>query len=289
MTEITILSGKGGAGKTGITAALATVAKNAVFTDCDVDAADLHLILKPKILVTKVFEGAYVAEINSSECINCGLCVQYCRFDAIHFKPNIGLVINPLQCEGCRLCERVCPQNAITSEKSTNNFWYISDTRFGKMVHARMGPGEDNSGKLVTEVRNQAKQIARQHNLEYIITDGPPGIGCSAISALSGTQVVLLVIEPSKSGLHDAKRLLELALTFRAKIYMLINKFDLNSDVVTEIEQFAAEKSIEVLGKIPFTTDMVSAMIASQSIVEYEPESEISQTIRFVWERISSN
>ncbi len=231
MQELTILSGKGGTGKTSITAALASLALNAVICDSDVDAADLHLILQPKILQKEVFEGNYIAEINPELCHNCGICMEECRFDAIHLNQQDEYYINPLQCEGCRLCERLCPENAIKSIKSRNNFWMISDTRYGKMVHAHMGAGEENSGKLVTQVRKLARDIAKAENNDLIINDGPPGIGCPVISSLSGTQMVLLVIEPSKSGLHDIKRLIQLVSDFKIPMKAIINKYDIQLEI----------------------------------------------------------
>lgn len=289
MKEITIISGKGGTGKTTITAALSSIAENAVFCDSDVDAADLHLILKPQIIEEHTFLGAWVAEIDEEKCINCNICKDYCRFDAIHQKEFGGLYINPYQCEGCRLCERVCPVKAINSERSLNNFWYVSNTRFGKMVHAKMGPGEENSGKLVTEVRKKAKELAIEAGCDFILTDGPPGIGCAAISSITGSQSVLLVIEPSKSGLHDAKRVVELVKAFNTKIFALINKFDLNLELTDEIEKYLKEESIPMLAQIPFDTKFVESMILEKTIVEYSPDSEISKSLKSIWEELKKD
>ncbi len=286
MKEITILSGKGGTGKTTIASAIASVAKNAVFCDNDVDAADFHLILKPEILEEYTFIGGWQAGIDNEKCTNCGLCKKHCRFNAIHYKEEGGLYINPFQCEGCRLCERVCPQNAITSKQSNNNYWYVSDTRFGKFVHALMGPGEENSGKLVTQVRNRAKKIAEEIKADYVINDGPPGIGCAAISSITGTDAILLVIEPTKSGLHDIKRLIELIEEFGISVYSIINKYDINNEICSQIEKFLETKNIAVLSKIPFDKSFVEAMVQEKSIVEFNPESEISETIRTIWEKI---
>ncbi len=288
MKEITILSGKGGTGKTSVTAGLATLAKQTVFCDNDVDAADLFLILKPVIKEEHVFEGSWIVEIDTELCTNCAICKNYCRFNAIHYKNPGGLEINPHQCEGCRLCERVCPSVAITSTRSTNNFWYVSDTRFGKMVHAEMGPGEENSGKLVTEIRKRSKEIAQETNAHFIINDGPPGIGCAAISSLSGTQIALIVIEPSKSGLHDAKRLVKLIRTFNIVMFAIINKYDINLEMSKEIKNFLTSESIQLLAELPFDIKMVEAMIESKSIVEYAPGSETSQLLKNVWENLKT-
>lgn len=288
MNEITVLSGKGGTGKTSITAALATLAKDVVLCDSDVDAADLHLILKPEIIETHNFESSWVAKIHKENCTLCNICVDVCRYDAIHEMKDGSLEINPFQCEGCRLCERVCPEETISSSRSNNNFWYVSDTRFGTLVHAKMGAGEENSGKLVTQVREKAKEIAKENNIQIILNDGPPGIGCPVISALTATQTVLMVFEPSMSGFHDGKRLFELLDSFSPKIFALINKFDINIETSNEIEHWLNENSIPLLAKLPFDKQMVEAMINEQTIVEYNPESEISLLLKDAWEKLSN-
>jgi MinD superfamily P-loop ATPase len=288
MTEITILSGKGGTGKTSITAALATVASNFVLCDCDVDAADMHLIMHPEIEEEFVFEGAYVAKIDNDKCTRCSICINNCRFDAIS-RNNGNFIVDQFKCEGCRLCERICPVNAINSKRSTNNFFYNSNTRVGQFVHASMGPGEENSGKLVTQVRNEAKAIARANSLDIIINDGPPGIGCPVISSVTGVDKVLFVIEPTKTGLHDAKRLADLLKDNRAKKFAIINKADLNHEVAGEVESWLKKVEIPLLAKLPFDSDMVEAMIHGKSIIEYKPESIISNLILNVWERIIEN
>ena len=286
MMEITILSGKGGTGKTTITAALASVAENAVFCDNDVDAADLHLLFKPTIQEIHNFSSGWAVSIDNEKCTSCNLCAEYCRFDAIHQTKGGDMIINSFQCEGCRLCERVCPNYAITSKENTNNHWFISTSRFGALVHAEMGPGEENSGKLVSMVRKKAKEIGVASNHKYIINDGPPGIGCATIASLSGTNRVLLVIEPTKSGLHDAIRLVELISSFSIETFAVINKFDINIEVVKEIETFLNENKIPLLAKIPFNENMVESMAFGQTIVEYHPKSEITEIIKKVWEKL---
>lgn len=286
MKEITILSGKGGTGKTSIAAAMASLAGDAVFCDNDVDAADLHLILKPTIKEEHTYAGGRTATINDSSCTNCGICSEFCRFDAIHPNENGRFEINPFKCEGCRLCERLCPVQAITSVQSTNNNWYVSDTRFGTLVHAKMGPGEENSGKLVSEVRKKAKELAIEEKSRYLINDGPPGIGCAAISSLSGTDLVIMVIESTISGLHDVKRLYDLIQSFSIPTYALLNKFDINTTSTKEVEDFLRDNSIPIIGKIPFEEQMVNAMIEGKTIIEFDPQLETSKLIIEAWKSI---
>ena len=287
MKEITVLSGKGGTGKTSVTAALASLAGNAVFCDNDVDAADLHIIFQPEIQEINSFSSGWKANINPQICKNCGICIQYCRFDAIRLNSNRQVIIDQFQCEGCRICERICPVGAIESIRNEKNMWYVSDSRFGKLVHAQMAPGEENSGKLVTQVRKKAKEIALGQKLNYIINDGPPGIGCATIASLSGTNKVILVIEPTKTGLHDVQRLVELIESFKAEIYAVINKFDISFEISEIISSFLASKNIPLLAKIPFDKEMVEAMIQGMTIVEYNSESVISQKIREIWNKIN--
>jgi len=281
--EITILSGKGGTGKTSVTAALAQIAGNAVFSDCDVDASDLHLLLTPEIKEEHEFAGGRKAWINPAKCISCGICQDACRFDAIHKINGHAFYVNPFQCEGCRLCERICPASAITSSEPMNNRWFVSETRFGTMVHARMAPGEENSGKLVTAVREKARELAEDSGYDYIINDGPPGIGCPVIASLTGVNKVLMVIEPTKSGLHDMERLSELTRKFGIRTYALINKADLHPGLTASVSNRLKELEISCLGEIPFDENFVKAMVSGQTILEYVPDSASSLIIREAW------
>ncbi|MFW6222305.1 MAG: P-loop NTPase [Bacteroidota bacterium] len=289
MKEITILSGKGGTGKTTITAAIASMAKKSVFCDNDVDAADLHLLLKPTVKEEYSFNSGWDVSIDPAKCAGCGLCKRYCRFDAIHTTKDNEYSINPYQCEGCLLCERICPAQAITSKQNSNNYWYVSDTRFGPLVHAKMGPGEENSGKLVTQVRKKAKEIARQNQADYIINDGPPGIGCAAIASVTGTDEVLVVMEPTKSGLHDAQRLVELVQSFKIPVKAIINKDDINQEMANEIEQFFKRSEIQIIGSIPFDHAMTESMVRELTITEYQPKSLLSQKINNIWDKIKAD
>jgi MinD superfamily P-loop ATPase len=284
--EITVLSGKGGTGKTSITAAFASLAGEAVFCDCDVDAADLHLILNPDIQSTHAFISGSKAIVDASACSGCGLCMDVCRFDAVVQSGDSTFSIDVMFCEGCRLCSRLCPEHAIRIEDSLNNFWYVSSTRFGTLVHAHMKPGEENSGKLVATIRNKARAIAAQNNIGRIINDGPPGIGCPVIASLLGVHKVLLVAEPSVSGLHDALRLVELTRKVGIFTRAVINKWDLNPELSQKLEEELKQQSVAVISKIPFDRIFTDAMIAGQTIIEYAPESEATILLKNIWKMI---
>ncbi|MGD2034036.1 MAG: ATP-binding protein [Bacteroidales bacterium] len=286
MKEITVLSGKGGTGKTSITAALASLTMDSVFCDNDVEASDLHLILKPEIREENIFYGGWTPKINKDLCTQCGICIDHCRFDAIRSGPEGNLIIDRYGCEGCRLCDRLCPAGAVLSERNGTSKWFVSETRFGTLIHAKMGAGEENSGKLVTAVRKKAREIGEKNKAEYVINDGPPGIGCPTIASLSGADLVLIVIEPTKSGLHDVRRLTELIRSFDIPAYAIINKYNINSKVSEEIQNFLKAKAIEVLARIPFDREMVDAMIAGQTIYEYNPDNIISKKIYKTWQRM---
>ncbi len=280
-----MISGKGGTGKTSVTAAFASLAKNAVFADCDVDAADLYLILKPEIKRTMGFHGLQLAHIDNDKCIECKRCVDNCRFDAIDER----IIVKKSFCEGCGLCEYVCPANAIEMIDRDSGFSYISDTRFGPMAHAVLKTAEEASGKLVTVVRENAKKIAGEKNKDLIIIDGPPGIGCPVISAITGVDLVLIVTEPTLSGISDMERIIDVANHFDIPSLVCINKYDLNKNNSERIEKYCKTKNVEVVGKLPYDTDITKALIEEKNIIEYDPNLEISKKIIDMWNEIKKD
>ncbi len=281
MKELVIISGKGGTGKTTFTASFAALARDAVLADCDVDAADLHLLLKPDIRDREEFRSGFTASIIQDQCIQCGKCQEVCRFNAIDDTP----AINPFACEGCQVCFHVCPVEAIHLEENRCGEWYRSDTRYGSMVHARLGVAEENSGKLVAIVRQQAKQLAEEQGKSLVLVDGPPGIGCPVISSITGTTMVLVVTEPTLSGIHDLQRVTELAEHFQIPAGVCVNKADINPEITEQITRYCADHEIEVLGETPYDTDVVKALVRNQAVVETS-EGAASQMIRQVWQRI---
>ena len=281
MKELVVLSGKGGTGKTSIVGSLAALAVKKVLTDCDVDAADLHLLLNPSVKEQTEFWSGQTAHIDRDRCIECGLCQDLCRFDAIK-----DYTADPISCEGCGLCYQVCPVEAITMEESLSGHWFISETKYGPLVHARLGIAQENSGKLVAQVRQQAKQIAEEQNLEYIISDGPPGIGCPVISSLSGAKLALLVTEPTLSGIHDLERAFGICRHFGIPAVVCINKYDLNEDNSRQIESYCARQGISVTLKIPFDNVVTEALLHGVPVVEYSTGG-VSQEIEKLWHDIS--
>jgi MinD superfamily P-loop ATPase len=288
MNEIVILSGKGGTGKTSLSAAFAMLNTNTIVADCDVDAANLHLILNPVNYFERNFTTGHTAVIDSKTCTNCGLCIDYCRFDAISFQQG-KVTISEISCDGCKLCSRICPSHSIQMIPSDKSRWYAGNYRNGKMVHARLSPGEENSGKLVNVVRENARKTAQENCWETIIIDGPPGTGCPVISSVTGTNKAIIVTEPTNSGFHDMKRVLEITANFQVKSYVVINKYDLNKSISGRIESWCNENNIPVAGKIPFDEQIVEAMINCQSITEWKPESDVSKEIISIWKQINQS
>jgi len=281
MKQFTIISGKGGTGKTTITAAFASLAENAVLADCDVDAPDLHLILKPEIKETFEFSGLKIASKDEEKCTKCGKCREYCRFDAIDDDFN---VIKE-RCEGCGVCEYVCPAGAIYLVDRKSGFAYLSETRFGPMSHAELDTAEEATGKLISLVRNNARVLADKYNRDLIIIDGPPGIGCPVISAISGVDLVLIVTEPTLSGIHDMERILGVAGHFSIPAVVCINKFDINPGNTQVIEEYCSENGLDVVGRIPYDETPTMAMINEMTVIEFS-ESEFSNNIIKIWENI---
>ncbi len=283
--EIVILSGKGGTGKTSITAAFAAIAENAVFTDCDVDAADLHLLLSPDAYLREDFSSGSKAVVDYDKCSGCGICNDLCRFSAIEFTENKP-VIDEYACEGCGLCTIACPDGAIVIENFQNNYIYFADCRFGPMVYGKLGMAEENSGKLVSKIRQEAKEIARKFHAEIIITDGPPGIGCPVISSVTGADLVVAVTEPTLSGWHDLERLIDLVGQFHTPIKVIINKYDLNEEMAFAIETKLNDKEIEILGKIPYDESIVYALLEGKTINEFESRGRVANELNKMWSKL---
>ncbi|MCD4825836.1 MAG: ATP-binding protein [Phycisphaerae bacterium] len=292
MKELVIISGKGGTGKTSIVASFAALAPKAVLADCDVDAADLHLVLDPEVLQREDFSGGSRASVLLDKCIGCGKCEEVCRFDAISFdgpaNDVIGktYVIDPISCEGCGVCEHFCPADAIDFSPAVNGQWFISRTRCGPMVHAKLGVGEENSGKLVSLVRQEAKQIAEQRELDLVIIDGSPGIGCPVIASITGADLVLIVTEPTLSGLHDLTRVAELTKHFGIEAMVCINKWDINEQITRQIETQAAEQGLTVAGRVRYDRAVTKAQIEKKSVVEYDA-GDVGLDIRELWSTIA--
>ena len=282
MKEIVVLSGKGGTGKTSIVASFAALAQNKVLADCDVDAADLHLLLKPKVKEEKEFWSGQVAFIEEDKCTECGLCQELCRFGAIK-----DFRVDHISCEGCGFCHQVCPVDAIAMKDSISGHSFISETKYGYLCHARLGIAQENSGKLVALVRQNAKLIADREDSDHIITDGPPGIGCPVISSLSGASLALLVTEPTLSGIHDLERVIGVCRHFGIPVLVCVNKFDLNEDNTNRIVSYCGKEGIEMAARISFDNVMTEAIVHGLPVVEY-CDNKIAQQIKELWRTVSA-
>jgi len=291
MKELVVISGKGGTGKTSIVAAFAGLTKNAVFADCDVDAADLHLVLEPKIMQKSDFSGGKGAAIVAEKCSGCGKCQELCRFDAIHLNGEGNDVVDktftvdPISCEGCKVCVEFCPVDAIEFNDCINGQWFISDTRFGPMVHAKLGIAEENSGKLVSLIRKEAKRIAEEEKKDLIIIDGSPGIGCPVIASIAGADLVLIITEPTLSGKHDLERVADLAAGFKIPTLVAINKFDLNPNMGEQIEEDARSRNMKVVGKIRYDDSFTKAQILKSTVLEYTGGA-VSEDVKASWRNV---
>ena len=282
MKELVVISGKGGTGKTSLMAAFASLVENSVLCDADVDAADLHLLMNPDIKERHDFKGGGTAIIDRDRCIECGLCRDLCRWNAI----SEAFIVDPIECEGCGVCVDFCPETAIDFPVKTCGEWFISNTRFGPMVHARLGIAEENSGKLVTLVRQEAKKLAEKNKSDLLITDGPPGVGCPVIASVGGASAVLIVAEPTVSGLHDMERVARLAAHFKVPVMVCVNKFDLNFDQTEAIEKLAKENSMTTVGRVPFDPVFTESMVQGQTVLEYVGNSKIRSSISEIWRNI---
>jgi len=291
MKEWVVISGKGGTGKTSLTASFAVLAGNAVLVDCDVDAADLHLVLSPAIKHHEDFTGGHEAEIRQQDCIRCGACLAHCRFDAVSMGPGRAgeapFTIDSTACEGCGVCVRLCPVKAIDFPERLAGEWYESETRCGPMVHARLKPGGENSGKLVSRVREAARRIATDIRRDLILIDGPPGVGCSAIASLTGAALALIVTEPTLSGSHDMGRVIELTAHFDIPTVLCVNKWDLNPDQTEQIERDALKKNVRAVGRIRYDRAITQAQIQGKAVVEIT-EAGAGKDIRAVWTRLAA-
>ncbi|RKY04854.1 (4Fe-4S)-binding protein [Candidatus Poribacteria bacterium] len=288
MKTLTVISGKGGTGKTTLVASFASLAKREgvkiVLADCDVDAPDLYILLKPQVKHKELFTEGRVARIDPEKCTGCGECYSHCRFEAILVSDG-RYEVDPMECEGCGVCEYVCPSDAVEMRVREGGYWFISDTEYGPMVHARLGIGQGNTGRLVTTVRQAAEEIAAQTGASMVIVDGPPGIGCPVIASVSNTDLVLIVAEPTLSGIHDMERALTLAFHFGVKPLVCINKYDLNLKMTGEIEAFCREAGVEIAGKIPFDQSFVEALAYLKPAVEYVGGN-LALKIESIWKRI---
>jgi MinD superfamily P-loop ATPase len=292
MKELVVVSGKGGTGKTSVVASFAALAgangNAAVFADCDVDAADLHLVLAPQVKRREEFRAGRVARIRQDDCTACGKCEELCRFDAVQGNGAASgtprFTIDEIACEGCGVCVWFCPVAAIDFPEKVSGEWFVSDTRYGPMVHARLGIAEENSGKLVSRIRKEARAIADEDGHGLIIADGSPGIGCPVIASMTGADLALLVAEPTVSGLHDLERVADLCSQLRVKAVVCANKADLNPETTARIEDTARKRGLEFVGVVPYDEDVTKAQIEGRSVVEFS-DGPAAQSMRALWDR----
>ncbi len=267
--EIVVVSGKGGSGKTTLVASLCVLLDNKVIVDADADAADLHVLLKPNVKRRELFKGKSIARIDPKRCTRCDVCAQLCRFDAISVSDSGIYEVDPVRCDSCTLCKIACASGAIDMVEVFSGEWFESDTAYGKFIHARLFPGAENSGNLVTMVKHRARIVADEESIPYVLVDGSPGIGCPVISTLSDADFAIVVVEPTHSGFHDLKRLKDLINSFKLRSGIVINKHDVNEDVRDRIEEFAEKEDMVLLGRIPFDRCVMDALVEEKIAVEY--------------------
>ncbi len=291
MKQIVILSGKGGTGKTSVAAAFAHLAAQsqvrAVLADADVDASNLELVLAPQILEEHEFRSGQIAVIDRETCTDCGLCAELCRFDAIH-ETDKGYQVDPIDCEGCALCMYQCPVEAVRMEEQVAGQWFRSKSRYGPLFHAALWPAQENSGKLVTLVKQQGRLLALDQDYDLVLVDGPPGIGCPVISASAGADLAIIVAEPTAAGIHDMERVLATTDHFGLPALVCINKIDLYPEGAARIEAYCQRQGLPLIGKLPFDTTITRAMVQGQPVTAYQPDSAISQALKAAWERVLS-
>jgi len=280
--QLAIVSGKGGTGKTTIAAAFAALAKNKVMVDCDVDAADLHLLLQPNILTQEKYFAGRSPHVDLEKCTQCGLCTEICRFHAID-----NGVVNSMSCEGCGFCSHICPEEAITMREAFSGDWFVSETPYGPFIHARLGIGDENSGKLVTVVRKKAMEVAQERGLELILIDGPPGIGCPVTASLTGVNLVLAITEPTLSGIHDLERILKLSDHFKIPSMVCVNKFDINLGNTAQILSYCEKNGSRLIGQIPYEPKVVEALVNRKTVMDY-PCNGVQEIVHRVWEEVKS-
>lgn len=277
--EIVVISGKGGTGKTTVAAGFADLAEECALADCDVDAANLELLMNPSRLESHEFIASSKAVIDPSLCIDCGLCRERCRFHAIADR-----TVDPFACEGCGLCARICPVGAIRMEPVLSGHWFISDTEKGPMVHARLVPGEENSGRLVTLVRQKARNLAEEKGRRLLVTDGPPGIGCPVVASITGAQLAVAVTEPSVSGIHDLERVVEVCRRFDVPVLAIVNKWDIHKKSTEDITELCGKQGIKIVGRIPYDDGVYKAMADGVPVTRHDTPASLA--IKSAWQEV---